>query len=196
MAWWTPGAVNAAPGQHLALTAVVVPDAKAAAQIYPANYWLSLLQVPPKSAFPMTVTIPSNEDFRRSYDDGGPDRRQRMGTRSIVVQNQANWVATVKDCEICHQLGTKFTREINPQMGAFDSSAEAWDHRVRMGQVGNDMLGMINPIGRQQAERRSWRLDGSNREGRGAGSASASGGRREKFGDNHVGYGKAHLVFP
>ncbi|MGD0907825.1 MAG: carboxypeptidase-like regulatory domain-containing protein [Candidatus Acidiferrales bacterium] len=145
------GTVNATPGQHLALMAVVAPDAKAAAQIYPANYWLSLLQVPPKSAFPMTVTIPSNEDFRRTMTMEDPTEAAD-GKKSIVVQNQANWVATVKDCEICHQLGSKITREISPQMGAFDSSAEAWDHRIRMGQVGNDMLGMVNPIGRQQAD--------------------------------------------
>src|ERR1700681_3121751 len=38
--------VTAKPGQHLDLKAVVAPDAKAAAQIYPANYWLSLAEIP------------------------------------------------------------------------------------------------------------------------------------------------------
>src|SRR5262249_61726521 len=38
--------VRATPGQHLDLKAVVAPDGRAAAQIYPANYWLSLLEIP------------------------------------------------------------------------------------------------------------------------------------------------------
>src|SRR5438552_18029511 len=38
--------VPAKPGQHLDLKAVVAPDGRAAAQVYPANYWLSLMEVP------------------------------------------------------------------------------------------------------------------------------------------------------
>ena len=38
--------VAARPGQRLDLEAVVAPDARAAAQIYPANYWLSLMEIP------------------------------------------------------------------------------------------------------------------------------------------------------
>jgi hypothetical protein len=33
-------------GQHLDLKAVVAPDGRAAAQVYPANYWLGLLEIP------------------------------------------------------------------------------------------------------------------------------------------------------
>src|SRR5258708_7622496 len=38
--------VSAKPGQHLDLKAMVAPDARAAAQIYPANYWLSMMNLP------------------------------------------------------------------------------------------------------------------------------------------------------
>src|SRR5437016_5276802 len=38
--------VPSRPGQHLDLKAVVAPDGRAAAQVYPANYWLSLLKIP------------------------------------------------------------------------------------------------------------------------------------------------------
>ncbi|HEU5257895.1 MAG TPA: carboxypeptidase-like regulatory domain-containing protein, partial [Vicinamibacterales bacterium] len=38
--------VAAKPGQRLDLKGVVAPDGRAAAQIYPANYWLSLLEIP------------------------------------------------------------------------------------------------------------------------------------------------------
>jgi hypothetical protein len=34
--------VSAKRGQHLDMKAVVAPDGRAAAQVYPANYWLSL----------------------------------------------------------------------------------------------------------------------------------------------------------
>src|SRR6202158_4029801 len=45
-------AVEATPGKTLALTAVIAPNPRAAAQYYPADYWFSLLKIPPKSAFP------------------------------------------------------------------------------------------------------------------------------------------------
>src|SRR5258705_12437299 len=38
--------VTAKPGQQLDLKGVVAPDGRAAAQIYPASYWLSLLEIP------------------------------------------------------------------------------------------------------------------------------------------------------
>ncbi|MGH9256422.1 MAG: carboxypeptidase-like regulatory domain-containing protein, partial [Vicinamibacterales bacterium] len=38
--------VRTTPGQRLDLKAIVAPDGRAAAQVYPANYWLSLLEIP------------------------------------------------------------------------------------------------------------------------------------------------------
>src|SRR5262249_49899046 len=38
--------VAAKPGQRLDLTAVVAPDARAAARVYPANYWFALMELP------------------------------------------------------------------------------------------------------------------------------------------------------
>src|SRR6059036_997813 len=46
--------VKAAPGKALNLTAVTAPNAAAAAQYYPAQYWWSMMQLPPKSDFPGT----------------------------------------------------------------------------------------------------------------------------------------------
>ena len=40
------------PGRTVNLTAVKAPNAKAAAEYYPAGYWFSLLQVPAASEFP------------------------------------------------------------------------------------------------------------------------------------------------
>jgi hypothetical protein len=46
--------VQSAPGKLLDLKAIAAPDAKTAAQYYPALYWYALLQVPPTSDFPGT----------------------------------------------------------------------------------------------------------------------------------------------
>src|SRR5690349_23937263 len=43
--------LQATPGKLLNLTAVPAPNARAAAQYYPAGYWFSLLRVPDKREF-------------------------------------------------------------------------------------------------------------------------------------------------
>src|SRR5271165_6158706 len=47
--------VNTTLGKTLALNAVIAPTPQAAAQYYPGDYWFSLLNMPPKSAFPMKI---------------------------------------------------------------------------------------------------------------------------------------------
>jgi hypothetical protein len=47
--------VAAKPGQRLDLKALVAPDGRAAAQIYPANYWLSLAKIPSGKLSPYEV---------------------------------------------------------------------------------------------------------------------------------------------
>src|ERR1044071_5056253 len=44
--------VRSAPGKAVDLKATVAPDAKQAAQYYPAIYWYAMLAVPPASDFP------------------------------------------------------------------------------------------------------------------------------------------------
>ena len=43
--------VKSAPGKTLNLTAVVAPNPRAAAQYYPAQFWLALMQMPPVMIF-------------------------------------------------------------------------------------------------------------------------------------------------
>src|ERR1044071_2228840 len=50
--------VQGKPGQNLNLKAVAAPDAKSAAQYYPAIYWYSMLKIPAKSEFPGTGAKP------------------------------------------------------------------------------------------------------------------------------------------
>src|SRR5580765_2859496 len=47
-------AVDGEPGKAMDLKAVVAPTPQKAAEIYPANYWLSLLNIPKASEFPGT----------------------------------------------------------------------------------------------------------------------------------------------
>jgi len=103
--------VQATPGQTLNLSAVLAPDARAAAQFYPAIYWFSLLHVPDKSYFPGT----------------GPSGNGIPGT----LKTQGEWLHLLKtdSCWSCHQLGDKATREIPASLGHFDSSAAAWARR-------------------------------------------------------------------
>ena len=99
--------VQTTPGKTLNLTAVTAPSPKAAAQYYPANYWYSLIQIPPKSAFPM----------------------EKEG-----VQTQLDWVSRMKAAIQLIQIGDKATREIPEKLGKFKSSAEAWEAWLKSGE--------------------------------------------------------------
>ena len=121
--------VRATPGSTLNLSAVPAPSPRAAAEYYPAGYWFSLLRVPGKNEFPGTGAI-------------SPD-----------VESQAAWLRQLKSggCWACHQLGNKATREIPKNLGAFDSSAAAWQRRILSGQAGANMLTGLNRMGLTRA---------------------------------------------
>ena len=124
--------VQAVPGRALDLTAVVAPDARAAAEYYPANYWYSLIQVPPTSEFPGTG------ESGNGIDPG--------------MRSQAQWIHQMKaNCEVCHQLGTKATREFPRSLGSFESHLDAWDRRVEVGQDAPAMIAGMNAFGRRRA---------------------------------------------
>src|ERR1700690_1756761 len=120
--------VLSSPGKTLALTAVIAPDAKAAAQYYPADYWYSLMQIPPKSAFPMTISVPSGREPAHSSPG-------EVRPHISMTVSEAEWIYKLKrGCGSCHEFGNKFTREIPAELGTFSSSAEAWKRRIRSGQ--------------------------------------------------------------
>jgi hypothetical protein len=125
--------VSATPGKALNLTAVIAPNAHAAAQYYPAGYWLSMLRIPEAGEFPGT----------------GP---QGNGI-SPNVKSQSDWVRLIKSggCTACHQLGTKGTREIPKELGTFPSLVLAWDRRIQSGQAGGNMVGGLNQLGKERA---------------------------------------------
>ena len=125
--------VQSTPGKPLNLTAVVAPDARAAAEYYPANYWYSLLHVPGKDEFPGT----------------GPDGNGI----SENMKSQAQWLRLMKtdSCWACHQLGNKATREIPKNLGTFESSAAAWGRRILSGQAGGSMANGLAQLGAKRA---------------------------------------------
>ena len=98
--------VEATPGASLNLKAEIAPDAKAAAQYYPADSWLALMQIPKASEFPGT----------------GPKGNGIPPT----FKTQQDYVSSLKSrCMLCHQQGTKATRELA------DNSIEGWYERLK-----------------------------------------------------------------
>ena len=126
---------SARPGDRLDLTVRAAATPREAAEIYPANYWYSLLEVPPASDFPGT----------------GP-RGNGIGT---AMRTQADWIDRMKDgCQLCHQLGNHATREMPMlDLDDFDSTADAWNYRIQAGGAGPAMAAEINRIGRPRAIR-------------------------------------------
>jgi hypothetical protein len=123
--------VKAAPGKVLNLTAVTAPNAAAAAQYYPAQYWFAMMQLPPKSDFPGTG--PSGNGIAPN------------------IKSQGEWVRNIvatDACTACHQLGGKATREVPKALGTFEDSVAAWDRRIQSGQAGGAMSARFTQVGR------------------------------------------------
>ena len=143
-------AVQAAPGQQLALAALVAPDARAAAQYYPASHWMSLMQIPPPDAFPMEILAAPNQ-ARGGAPAAAGGRGGRGGPAGPqVIQSQEQWVNAIKGCIVCHQIGNQATREISPSLGTFDSSIAAWERRLRSGQIGANMFAAVSRLGSRE----------------------------------------------
>jgi hypothetical protein len=120
------------PGQTMALTATAAPDKKAAAQYYPAQYWFSLLQLPPKSDFPGTG--PQGNGFSPNM------RSQGEFVRSVV---------NTDGCTGCHQMGNLATRTIPASiLASAKDSKDAWDRRIQSGQAGGGMSARFTQVGR------------------------------------------------
>ena len=112
--------MRAKPGQILNHAAVPAPNARAAAHYYPAIYWYTMMNMPPRADFGGSTDIPKTIT---------PEIwRQRMGN---------------VDCVGCHQLGQESTRTIPAQFGHFETGEEAWMRRIAAGQSGESMTNRI-----------------------------------------------------
>ncbi len=107
--------VDASPGQHVDLTAVIAADGAAAAKTYPAAYWYAMMRIPEEAE---VAKLPGG---RNGY---------------------LMWMKNM-GCIGCHQLGNLATRTIPKSLGTFKSSQEAWQRRVQSGQAGPQMLNIV-----------------------------------------------------
>jgi hypothetical protein len=109
------------PGTILNHTAVLAPDEKSAAHYYPAIYWYSMLPVPKADQFGGASDIPKEKtlvDYLKQMKNIG--------------------------CVGCHQMGQESTRTIPANIGAHDTTEDAWLRRIQSGQAGE---GMVNQMG-------------------------------------------------
>jgi len=114
--------VKSEPGKIVNITTTAATP-KAAAEIYPAIYWYSMLKTPPKDAFP-------------------------LGN----AKSQIEWLNVTKTngCYGCHALGNKGTRTM-PSVFADMKSEEAWARRILSGQAMNNMAATIGRLDAQHA---------------------------------------------
>src|SRR5437879_307443 len=121
--------VKSERGQIVNLTAVLAPNAAAAAQYYPAIYWFAMLKIPDKSLFPGT----------------GP----KGNGMPVAFKSQEQWLNAVQlnGCGNCHQLGDKATREFPAALEASKSSSiDAWTRRLQSGPGGGTMVRTIGTL--------------------------------------------------
>ncbi|HUQ51824.1 MAG TPA: carboxypeptidase regulatory-like domain-containing protein [Gammaproteobacteria bacterium] len=112
--------VTGRPGQTLNLVANAAPSPAAAAVVYPAAYWYSMMKVPPAAE---VSSLP-----------GGVNQ----------------YLASVKNlsCIGCHQIGQLATRTLPPPYASLPSHHEAWVRRIQSGQAGSQMLASaMNQLG-------------------------------------------------
>jgi hypothetical protein len=126
-------AMTTLPGTRLALEAEAAASPAAAAQIYPAGYWYSLLE------------LPDREDFPGTGSEGNGI--------SPEIEHYEDWVRRIGNgsCLACHQLGNRATREIPELFSADRSSVDAWHRRVQAGQAGSGMLRILAGMGMERA---------------------------------------------
>jgi len=112
-------------GKTVNLKATAAPNEAAAAEYYPAIYWYSMVKVPETKLFPGTG--PSG--------NGMP----------VSLTDQGMWLRYMKtdSCNSCHQIGDKATRELEPQLGHFETSQAAWERRLQSGQASALMMNGI-----------------------------------------------------
>ena len=116
------------------LRAVLANTPQEAARVYPGDYWLSLMEPPAKTEFPVT----------------GPDGNG-LGT-AMLTQN--HWINSLKsDCNFCHQLGNRLTRSVDHILKAkpeLKTHAEAWEWRLGTGVRGNAMYAALQNQGKNR----------------------------------------------
>lgn len=113
-------AVPAKPGDKIVLKATYPTDEQQAAEIYPSSYWYSLVEPPSPEEF-------KSDSLLRAVAPG-------MRSQDVFIDSMK------QGCELCHQLGNKFTREVSHIQHRWESTEEAWSNRVTFGQYGSSFM--------------------------------------------------------
>ncbi|HUK35119.1 MAG TPA: carboxypeptidase-like regulatory domain-containing protein, partial [Vicinamibacterales bacterium] len=124
-----------APGSNdVQLTAPLAKTPQEAARVYPANYWLSLLEPPAKDEFPGT----------------GPTGNG-IG---VTMLTQNHYINSLKsDCNFCHQLGNAETRDVQHVLKAkpeLKKHVDAWEWRLGTGVRGTSMYSVLQTQGKNR----------------------------------------------
>lgn len=122
--------IEVSVGDDVTLSAVAARTPQEAARVYPANYWASMIDLPGPEEFP------------------GTGESENGISQSYLVQEQ--WANGLMQCMRCHQLGSIPTRTV-PDLQEFESTFEAWDHRVLRGQRVGTMNAAMTAFGRERA---------------------------------------------
>ena len=108
------------PGKNVNLKAVTAATPQAAAEVYPANYWMSLMKIPAESEFPGT----------------GP----KGNGIAINIKTQQQWLQQTKSCVRCHQQGDRTTRTL------LNNTPEGWAERItKAREAGDQAVGDTGP---------------------------------------------------
>ncbi len=110
--------VSARPNTLVYINVEQAPDRRAAAQLYPAAYWYSMLKLPQQSE---VVDL-----------DGG--------------LNKYLWHIKNRDCLACHQMGNIATRTIPEIFSEIESPEAQWVRRMSSGQAGNRMTSALDTL--------------------------------------------------
>jgi hypothetical protein len=128
--------IEGRPGDRdMELTAVVAPNEREAAKVYPADYWYSLYAPPAESEFPGT-------------GPSGNGVAETMLSQKMWLNNQKS------QCNFCHQVGNQITRTLDHmQHLGLPSAEETWNYRTQLGVRGSSMAGAYSIFGREAAAR-------------------------------------------
>jgi hypothetical protein len=121
---------SAKPGQHLDLKAEVAPDAKAAAQVYPAAWWMSMLKMPDDKDFQRKFTMDVKECF--DCHQLGNHITRELGTVSApgATSTLDAWDRRTKVGPSGPSMGA-FFQAIGPQRSMFAD----WTDRIAKGEA-------------------------------------------------------------
>ena len=114
------------PGQRLDLKAVVAADPRAAAQVYPANYWLSLLEIPKGDMPAKDVVLETKECF--SCHQVGDRATREISKGSSSTSSLDDWDSHATVGPSGPGMAANFKR-----MGAQRKAFADWTDRIAAG---------------------------------------------------------------